>query len=526
MSIIDTASVLGKRNFSTLAIDENERPFKKKKHNVEGSVNNVDFNKIVGGSPINHFQNPQTLQREVYSIDVESSEEEQSEEDPEWIRALDKARDGNLDELVKLVKNGLLKGCEKEDLEEIFDIGLINNNRELVFECVKRGLSKKNRNDALRFAVETNDIELSEALLNGVNEQTPINFSKWSNNNPLVGISAYKEKHEDQADGAIIELLCSKGSVSKHALEEYEWRKCLANIWNIRGNFTLNGIKSEYEGAFIHFFRDNILSSIRSFKFEFPEKINDDLLDILEKLIDGSRTTIDIENKISTFNNYQPIMIHGGMSGHHLEVILWRSLNQSYLLICNKGLLSEVPVQVYSIDPTLVNAELIKNIQTGQIQYTNNEEAKEFYTSILPNLLKGIPHKVLTDTLKQNWMDESLLQTGENCVWESVHTAMFGAAGIQAWIKNGCEENANSNIREKTILKAFKQVKQWSNYVGLWSLGEYLNNSRKDRSNLDVKLVEDILNKAELLINKKSLNEEQYDQICNKARQAILGSFH
>lgn len=432
-----------------------------------------------------------------------------------WSEALDDALDGKCDRLLELIRAGLLNELDPEVIEEIYDCGLAEDNREIILECLKAGhvLSPSERDNVLILALNNDyDIELIKTILK-------IKDKEWKND-PFV-IAFHKATG---VDSETIEVLLSNAIINEPVLKECEWRACLANMWGIHGAFKFNNRKIEYQGAFVHFFIDKILSSIQALQFEFPGKVDEDLLKMLYNLIDGSGITI-IE-KICAFKNNQPIMIHGGVKDHFIEVVLWKSQEwsavensyKSYLLINNKGFLSEVPVKVYSIDPSTVNAEIIKEIKEGAMQFTD-EEAEIFYSTSLPNYLKGSFHQALTNALTNKWIDKSLEQVAENCSWESIRAAMFGVAGVDAWTKNQCEDAVNSTIQEESISEAFQKVLQWDIYVGLWALGEYLNNSVKDPSKLDFGLVESILKEAKTRIGTKRVESRQYEQMLNKYQQ-------
>ena len=447
-------------------------------------------------------------QRDITQLNTKNSPDGEScESECFWQDALDHARiTGNANALFKLIKeDALLDDLDEDEREEIVDFGLVFDKREILIECAKNKLLANTRLDILIFAINSNDFELTQAVCNGKKDV----LSKWKwCAQPFVVLDNYKATG---IDSRIFDFLLSQFSLNANNIEEHGWRKYLAGLWDINGYFTLCNHKLDYQGSQIHQFTDRILSTLYAFKNQKTDAMDNELAETLIKLVNESRTDISDEERLKSFCAGKPIMIHAGFPEHHMEVVL----REKYLLICNKGSLSEMPVKVFSIDPKLLTMELFKKIRNCADNFSE-EDAEEFYTDTLPNMLNGISHITLSNLFTQNWIDESLDQAGDNCVWESLRTALFGVTGLDAWIKNGCENGTNSDFQQQTISEGLEQLLPWDKYVGLFSLGQYIDYSASDPTAMDRNLVLAILNQAKELMYAQNVDNFHYEEVLSK----------
>ncbi len=506
-----TNSVTSSNDF--LLCEEYEPVFKKLKVGTEDcSIQHIESYPHshvplrIPSNPCSAINASSLSEKNVIYINSESCQEDSCESTSLWLEVLEDATEtGNTKMLVKLLQEGLLNDLDAEGNEEIASFGLVYNKREILLECANKGFSADTHLDVLKHASDFNDFELAQAVCKG--EKGVPSQSNWCKD-PFLTINGYKDSG---TDSRITDLLSSYFSLNAAKIEEHDWRKYLAGLWNINGFFKLCNQKLEYQGAHIHQFIDRILSTFQPFRIKNPNAINDELLTTLFKLVDESRVSISDDEKLKIFKANEPIMVHAGFSDHHMEVVLWND----YLLICNKGSLSEMPVKAYLINPNLVKVELFQKIRECSDTFSE-EKANDFFATSLPNMVNGVEHLTMNTILTENWIDENLHQNGENCVWESLRTALFGVAALDAWIRNDCENSLFNVFKQHTISNGLKQLLPWDQYVGLFSLRQYVDYSVKDPSQMDRKLALVILRKAKELMQKGKVDYLHYEKVLGK----------
>lgn len=397
----------------------------------------------------------------------------------------------NATPLLSLFQKGLLFDLNTEAKNEIFDIIMSDGNRDLLLASASLNLSNNQRRALLKHALQKkiNDIALVKVAINGSSEQKKLDYPEPCKNKQIFKL----EKLIDRAINAeIIEYLASHSKVDKADLKDAEMRQFLSNLWGIdQGEFYINGEKIEYAGAFSYFFLDLILESLETFYTLNPTIFPFDFVRELAELIESSKVEVPSSERLKRYQAHQSVLILGGTKDHLIAFLLKDNL----LMYCNKGAYSTVPVKVYEIDPSLVTEEVLTLYAESSYFLRSNGPGEKNLFGSMPSLLKGNDStplaKSLTEQFTQHWQSNRK-QTKQNCVWESIRSAIAAFTAVQAW-----EKTVRDN---SSILKALRQSLAWETFFLGWGLEAYLDyaaNSYRIDSNLLESIFEEIASQKE-----------------------------
>lgn len=495
-------SPLGNIKLSLSKINRNSRPsaLLKLMHNAPGSA--FASPKPQEGEDKRSFVSSCSEESSLSSAEERASGDEWSESDDYLVLrdALDDALDEEMPNFGPLLDFMDAGHCDlaQADISEIFDCAIVAKHREVLLRSVNLGLTKHERSNLLKYALKKNDLQVAKAAVDGKPGQPPLDFKQWSSNASGLQIALQKELRNDED---MIPYLLSLTSFDKTDFEEIGWRLFLANMWGLdEGHFKLKDEVINYRGAFPWMCDSKISAGILAFQKECPNFLDDDLIQVLRDLVTSAEQGVSVQERLERYKQHKPIKIHGGSVHHQLEVYLWDYI----LFIADKGLFSEVPIKVYTINPGFVTEQRLKKIMKSNEKF-DEERAKEFFTKTLPEKLNGSnfdnTHAPLTDAFTKNWIGPTELDT-DTCVTDSLCTFLAGAAAIHAWHKRGGRYDAIPATLKKTNLLV--------TYLLYNAAEQYLDYSAADPSKMDRSLFERIIQKA------KAKGTEAPVNVCGK----------
>lgn len=402
---------------------------------------------------------------------------------PEYISdALDEfLLTGDAAPLLNLIQQGALQSLNPEAINEIFDLIFCEGHRDLLIALTSTfNLSDDQRNDLLSHALRKNinDIELVKIAINGRPGQQILDFKTWCKHKQIIKFEMLKDKSIDRK---IIKYLLSLTPFKKADLKDAKMRQFLSNTWGIdEGEFYIHKDKVHYAGGFAYFFQNLIIDSFKDFFHFNPNVFSLKFLQELEEFIAGSKNKVSSKERLQKYQAHQFVLILGGTHDHQIAFILKDNL----LMYCNKGLYSNEPVKIYEIDPSLVTEDMLALLEESRFKLKSNKYGEKYLFETFPNLLKANDATVLaqslTQQLTQNWQSDHV-QTSNNCVWESIRTAIAAFTAVHTW--------ENSGRDDSTLATALKQAYIWESFFLGWSLQTYLayavENSRMDTNLLD-----------------------------------------
>lgn len=446
-----------------------------------GENNFVDFRgPIVSEKNLNKQDSKITHVAKENFIDSSDEGDRLPEDFPSmWQDALDDLIEDDETSILEMLKSN------SSDLSEeykgiIFDRIFAAMKRQPLLESINLSLPLNYREDLLQIGLDQNDIAIVDAAIYGNKGQKTLNFDTWSRHDSFARLKSLQDKG---IDPLVISRLCSISSLGEEDLRDGEWRKFLFNLWGLEdGSFKIKGEEIEYEGAKVNFFASKILDCFKSYTTFFPQ--DNDLFDDLFTLIEEASLT-PLE-KVNRYAKKKPILVHAGNGSHLIDLIFWNKI----FLVCNQGLFSKVPIEVYKIqDKKLVNEKLIDHIQNTASQFSLKKMGK-YFTKDLPKQLSGSHKHELTELLEKYWIGNKE-QEGSDCVYRSTFTALAGVAAILN-LKQSIDEEPISDL----ICDAFDLVNEWDSYFSIWGLERYLEYCHENPSRTDEHLLDRVFDKA------------------------------
>jgi hypothetical protein len=340
---------------------------------------------------------------------------------------------------------------------------------------IKRILQSENLKDDLLKAVESGNLQLVTTLIeNGVHpDKNMVSAATKSGHIEVViklleagaGIDTTFRNGESSLGvlrgirpanyKALNKIFTERHPRLNNITKEIENRKLVAHAFHFSGSTTVNvktkkGTNHSYkiplEGAYSQRWNYVMAKNLGKFQKIHPNLLNvkqlNDFHKILQLAADGaSYSDKQILEKILS---NEDVIINTGLKGHRTNVLI----SGDQLIICNRGKLSERPLEVYHFDKSLLTEEMLGRIRdSGKLDEKGYEQL--FYKD-LPTVLKFNQ----TDFDQQLEVFSTLMeQYVGNCSWVSLITAVYGwmlLKGVEEMKQNGSSD-LNQYLEEKLI---------------------------------------------------------------------------
>lgn len=412
----------------------------------------------------------------------------------DWQEALDDLKEENSTLLIKLI-NGVIRLTSTEK-SRVFEEILIEGDRELILLSTKMRLSFDDRVRLLHHGLLANDLDIVEAAINGDFNQKELGVQQFCKNKPFKFIQHYIQKG---ISPEIISKLCKIADLTKEEMDCGVWLKFLFNLWGLeKGEFMLHNEKIKYEGALIHFFHDKFLNALENFQLVLDPS-RQTIIQELIFLIKSSDRSLSSKKRIQLYERNGVLLMHGGSSEHLIDFVFYKKKESHYLMICNMGVLSELPVEVLKIND-------IKEINVDMIKFIENQERisiRELKKYTLPFIKKKLnaQRDPLTDKFSKEWIGRKE-QTGSDCISSSTKASLYALGGMH---------------------EEFGLVYEFWRFFEIWSLDKYLTFCKENLYYLDSKLIKRIFEKAkkEYIRDNNFLNS--LAQVEEKYYELLLG---
>ncbi len=215
--------------------------------------------------------------------------------------------------------------------------------------------------------------------------------------------------------------------------------KIFGHAWELEGAVELGNYSVELEGSFGIAFLPYALESVSKAHQNNPEVITQARHQLLKGLFarpldfstwpyenygEGAAAALRAINK-------ETVLTLTGWNGHGITVLL----HKGYLMVCNRGLGSVRPIDVYRIDEKLV---------TASVMFELNWQNVFDFEETLPVILRKL-HAT------KDWVAEAVEtlcpirdnQVVGNCAWESIETALCALLTVEELLENGGDEARN-----------------------------------------------------------------------------------
>lgn len=386
-------------------------------------------------------------------------------------------------------------------------VASINGDIQAVISLIKDGANPnkkdKNGNTPVHYAATKGHIQVIQKLIElGAN----VNIL---NNEGATALDLVKQKGSEKYKeiSAFFKLNFPDLSVQS---KEYIRRKSIGHAWHLKGTSSLQrtGKKSDSSAIDLEAALDTAwFNQIRKDFLNFEEQYANPLSEKHSKLINntlnfaaeyfGEKDDLSIKATLDRIQEGLPTFISSGWSEHAVTFLIYGD----QLVICNRGAVSDVPMEVFHFE-NKITLELITKLQNFQDEVSYKKYCLEY---------KGLAKELgfFKEQLDVQLEKASPLpkQIVGNCSWVSPNTGIRALLMIMA-VRDVPQENQEKLYKLLEEAKECDNLRLASHQISILKRGLKSLDTKKSPIKIDHVLIQNAMHKAYLLPLDEILSEE------------------
>ena len=225
---------------------------------------------------------------------------------------------------------------------------------------------------------------------------------------------------------------------------------------------------------------------------EFKSSLIDTLTDSMHQ---------DLDHMWARFEKGLPVLIHTGFQGHAMNILVI----DKYLIICNRGALSSMPIEAYEFDRSKMTKETLARMQ--DVRNYHLFTAVVYYKFAFGGSVNAQQDDVTSVLQKYNeFLD---YQSLGNCAWESLEAAMYVLFVIPQILEN----KKMGRPLDESVPEAISRFDDWLKMTELQILEQYLVRYESGQSTaIDEKFMDEIFTNSGKILEERLSNFQKYEK--------------